>query len=1117
MAVISSLSEGAIIGLAVAGGTAALLVLVTTGLHFQKRRNQNKTETFLSLEAQPLEAKELAAFLRSERPRDDYIPNSLNAVPSLPPHRRLGSMYIDTVVPPDILDDDLPMTRANTKRLSPTRVLSRVSTGIRDSWPLTNPGHMPNALHGLARLQSQSQSTITLNQVAPPGYLVTSDPKYPNRTYSRSSKTRVLKDVAGHQRLSQPASTHSSQLTTILRSTSERLRPSQSRRKSLSRTLTSFTRPGPPPIERPSSPNKTIRVKESCEALIDKNSEISIASSFSDEQLLQTPSPEKNVERIAGRLGSAQSILPSSPSVVNGGLCNMDLEYHATRTRLSSENKQCRSKQRRDVTGVSPVRMSPVESKDYPCLPKRGIRVSAQASDHTTSRVLGPEINDPFFLNSKSAKLVSTKDQPRPLFIRKSKDSIPHQLPLKDISGNSQTPTKRDSVSSTFTTQQNTSRRSPLEPSHTSPRPSQRIKNGHKRSKTVRISVLPAAPSSVSMVPEESEESDDEQSPFRYHVPSPSVGVNKQPKSPSPSPSPSRGRSLLQRRQQKIVSSMSVFDPYIHIPPKMPLGRTINSPFGDVQIYSPTMPSPTRSSPARISQVHISPRRISSIAGNDSKGNFFHDSRLSLNTTYSRRECSVAPITSPTTLLDEIMGFPRPPTTAHSWQSEQSINFAPASFSVLPTTRPILVQTPANLCSPLPLQGKSPALSPNSEILRALENHKVPQPVLTLPFIPGHLTGPRDLPPKYESPTRSSTVSMSLSPSPSRAQTQRIPQKDSLHQSICMLRRMNSDISGYESPTSSYSQTETAASPGSSLRQTNIRQRTPKHESGSSYYHKIHNSDNYRQSGTPSNSKHRVLKHSSNGGYGISRFVPSKQLASERAISVGNNLSDLELENIVDAIPVDSSIMVSSSPTTEPENDFLPTESELSSQIRAGTVEYSSPDLTIVGGDDREEILELESPIRIQKWSDNIPKPDYHFQFPKLEPPATWNSIVLPPTRRESRENSLPSQLGLRNSFIKSSDGPSIRSSVINKNDRRSVRKSDINVEEFILRNVISKERDETRKQTCHSPSDRASFNNKIRKKPTTMWSHWNDSPRDSLYDSDGFLKSSPARLSTCL
>ena len=1134
MAAMASLSEGAIVGIAVAGSTALLLALVSTGLHIQKNRDQKLRERLLHIESGPLETKELAAFLRSDRPRDDYNPNSFNVVPSLPPHRLTGSVHVNTVAPAEELYDEPPLTRANTKRLSPTRALSRLSTGFRDSWPLANSGQVPNALHGLAKLQSQSQSTITLNQVAPPGYLITSDPKYPNRTYSRSSKTKVSKDVVRNYRPLEPGNRHTSQLTTILRSTSERLKPSQNRRKSLSRTLTSFSRSGPPPTERAPSPNGIVRLKESREPLINNRSTPSITSSIFDEQLLQKPSPEKKVARKVGKVYYKHDVSPPSPSGTDDSLCGINTVDQAIVVPLSSPSRQIRGEKGKVHAGVSPVRMSPVDPKEYPSMLRKENRASLNALGDPIRQGFDAEEYDPFYCtNSTRSKVAGTKaGGPRPLFIRKSTASISNQFsPLKDISGNSQTPRKRESVSVTFDVQHNPFQWSPIEASRSSPISPQPRKKGHKRSKTVRMSVIPAALSSVSIVPEESEESESEQSPFKYHVPSPGVRIVEPSKSPSPSP----GRSLLQRRQQNRSPSLPTFNSHIQIPPIIPMGRTMNSSIGDVQIYFPTMPSPTKSSPGRKSPFCLSPMRLSHTF--DSDFDFVREEgenspKLSPSTTHSRRECSIVPAISPTALLDEMIGFAMPPTAAHTHQPKQSIRFVPASFSVLPTTKSISVQTPSQIRTTFPQTSKSPALSPNSEILNALKNHKVPQPVLTLPTIPSHLTRHCELPPRCQSPKSPGTSS------PARSHAHKVPRNHSLHQSICMLRRMNSDVSRYESPTSTYSRTE--RSPTSSPSSPRIRKMASRRETGSIHYHNLLNSTNHRYSASSSISKHRISKHSSTAERRASKNHTRRQPELRRELSLRDMSSDPETEYIVDATPLDPIVLASSSPITEPDNDCSPARLPLSPMSRASIIDYSLPDLSIVGGADREEILELESPVRAQDWSDNIPKNNYPIQSSKREPPGTWSNIILTPTGEESKENGIFRKSGMGISIANTGHDRSVRSSIISNDDHRSSRNSAVSNNRLqVQRNSIgindrtseiisvtdtkdhvhhdkaSKEKDRKKRKrsNVHSPTDRGSPN-RLRRKPGTILRNWNDSPRDSLYDSDGFLRSSPARLS---
>ncbi|KAG9244931.1 hypothetical protein BJ878DRAFT_42579 [Calycina marina] len=1111
---VTSLTTGAIAGIAIAGFVGVLFAVITPIIYYLKRRDQRLRIALVNVEAQHHETKELAAFLRLDRPRDDYIPNSLNVVPSLfPAHRKAGSIQADTIVPKDIIDDEPLLARVNTMRLSPTRALSRLSTGLRDSWPLANTGQMPNALHGLARLQSQSQPTITLNQVAPPGYLIATDPKYPNRAYSKNSKTKVPKDVTRQNR-NLSSIDRPSQLTTILRSTSDRLKPSQTRRQSPSRTLTNFSRSGPPPREKLPSPSRPIRVKESREVLIDKRSTVSIVSSTFGEDLLRTPS------RIVDDTATSRQVMStaSSPGGNDDSLCASDTKYQPLTVSLSSPDKVRHATNGSVARGISPVKMSPASSADCPSMVQKKCRGSLQVLATQSASLL--ESHDPFYTTGErnSSHAESKIRDPKPLFIRKSTATLETpQLPLDNVPGNSQSQSNRNSESDNLTAERNTFQWSPQEASRSSSLTIQTLSKVHKRSKTVQMSVLPVSMPSVPMVPEESEESDHETLPLRFHVPSP--GLRMAGPLDSPSPNPLRA-SLVQRRKQIRPPTAPVFDPHRYIAPKIPMGTMVDSPSGDIQIYSPTMPSPISSSPTRLSPIRLSPMRLSHhfVTGEYEKASLrdtYVDSKskLSLTTAHTRRECRIATFVSPTTLLDEMIGFPKPPARAHSYHPKQSIGFVPASFSIIPTTRPASIQTPDNIMTTgFHQPSKSPALSPNSEILKALEKYKVPQPVLPLPSIPGHFTGPRDISSAFESPVGSLNFRSSYSSSPSRPQNHNIINEGSLDQSTSVLRRMNSDVT---SPT-------------------NNRERSGRRETGSLCYHNLSNEAVHR---CPASSKNRISKHSSAAERRVSKIIAHRNMALEREYYLRDMSSEPEIEFIVDGTHVDPILVISSSPVTESESDLPIAGLRFSSLFRDNKLEYSLPDLATVAGN-REDILELESPVRAQDWSDNIAKTNCLTQ-PERQPPGSWKQIVLTPRGDddEGKENStlhhrpaasriFPVQLKdgrPRSSAMSSPECQRLRESrtsqrsqttgteSIISNRKSGVRFSIPSDDALALERVKSKSGGRKRKDRSagRSPKDKFSPNS-LRKRPRTLWQNLNDSPRESLYDSDGFLRSSP-------
>jgi hypothetical protein len=172
----------------------------------------------------------------------------------------------------------------------------KMSGGIKDSWPLGSSMQMPNAL------RLQSNSTVTVNQVAPPGYIIPPDPTWLKRTYSRNTKNKVTVSAevrsspyskeppspspGPHRQIPRRAISEN-HLSTILRSTSQRLK--STRRKSISRALTVANRnSGAYVMEKLPSPRK--HASESREVLIQPQSTES-ANGLYQNYVTRTPTP----------------------------------------------------------------------------------------------------------------------------------------------------------------------------------------------------------------------------------------------------------------------------------------------------------------------------------------------------------------------------------------------------------------------------------------------------------------------------------------------------------------------------------------------------------------------------------------------------------------------------------------------------------------------------------------------------------------------------------------------------------------------------------------------------------------------------------------------------------
>jgi hypothetical protein len=747
----SSLSLGAILGIAIGGSALLLIICVSFVVSRLRRKDQLERARIEALEAPSPERIQLATALRNIYPPETcrlqtstirLFPNDDDAI------RWVGE---------DITIDE-PLAKANTKRFSSGKGFFRLSTGFRDSWPLGSSIQIPNVLLPLTRLQSNS--TVTLNQVAPPGYLVPSDPKWPKRTFSRNSRTKVsVSSEESHseyfasnpyEKIMEPLRipikrrvASENQLSTILRSTSQRLK--ESHRKSLSRTLTTISRfPGLPPLERlPTPPGKL--VSESREVLIEQKDGKATRSAIYQGYQLRTPSPAKKFAKMSGNVFPKSNHSPSPSAGSDDSLCGMDTPDLVIPAPLTSPSKHGRRNEQRHK-----MRISSSDAAQVAAMIQKDSRASVMALGHQKTTIDKTNLSvphrislasDPFFSTVKSFKPTipaANIVEPRPLYIRKatfgqeatSERPLGFTSPLQDVSGNAAAPAKRPLPEPQLSnTASNESQTNPFQwsprqamqtrASITSPkRAGSNKRKGHKRSHIVRISGLPRPPS-ICVVPEELEEAS---SPLKFNVPKAPIRIVEPSKSPSPS------QLSMSRRLSTRPPSTATFNPSVSIPELAPERSSGDLPTLGQEHYSPTL----------------------------SVCNYYAEAPNSEDEFFSNSEQS---------RISQILAgiLPNPDFNVASSRS------------------------------------KPVALSPNSEILRSIEKKTVSPfrtsasttapPLLTIP-VPGHLTGPR------EPPKRSS----SQTPRESYA---------SLESSIGILRRMNSEISNFnDSITSFYPEDE---------------------------------------------------------------------------------------------------------------------------------------------------------------------------------------------------------------------------------------------------------------------------------------------------------------------
>ncbi|EKD19512.1 hypothetical protein MBM_02749 [Drepanopeziza brunnea f. sp. 'multigermtubi' MB_m1] len=773
----TTLTTGAILGIAIGGAFLLFLLLAGIGILLVKKRHRRE---------------------RARNPEggdDEHMDMDMDLKTAIrctqPPDvgrgRRLSHSFAPFL---PVTDNDTrhewtkqdglqvpPMARSNsTHRKGFFRTPS-----VRDSWPLITPPTLP-FLPG--------QSSMVPCPVAPPGYVVGDIARWPKRTApilgrknsqdssKSASPTRdphVL-DVMPYRRIHR-RSTSEDQLSTILRSTSQRLRDAQ--RKSMTRTLSSLAQsPGLPPSERlPTPPMR--KAIESREVLIDppENAE-SVGSSIYE--YARTPSPNKRTSRSHSQRSLAPSPASSnrspkfpkspSPSVESkDSLCEVDTPDRVIPSPLASPSRRSSREPKRH-----PMRTSS-DAKDVSVTihndaPAPLFATGSEGVARSKSVLKKPQrislTSDPFYTSVRSPKPImplSLVQGPRPMSIRKAtfgQEANPERppdfnSPLRDVSGNARTTPKSPLPDPPARTDQNPFQWSPQEAMHTrdtqtSPMRSSPHKKGHKRSNIVRVPNLSRPPSTiVDAVPEEPEEA----SPLRRNA-NPrycSFLSASPPKSTNSSPTRSVASS---RRTSVRPPSTSTFNPTVII-------AALNSPsLALTPEQSPTHRSPTS---------EAGPSPTMSIC------NYYNE--LDTPTSEHGFFKPKAPIS---TSLQASPSTKKERRRAKNYSADYSADLALfSSHQNQQNQHERLLFFP-----PLPLATPSPTLTPRPDS-RPLPNitstmsglrSKAVTPAPPLLTGPDHPTGPRSEPGAHTRATLS-------------------PPRDSMASTIGMLRRMNSEIS----------------------------------------------------------------------------------------------------------------------------------------------------------------------------------------------------------------------------------------------------------------------------------------------------------------------------------
>ncbi|RDW84512.1 hypothetical protein BP6252_02102 [Coleophoma cylindrospora] len=593
-----TLSTPVIIGIAVAGAVVLCGALIFAGVLVARASHRRKKEKVQEIELPQDVGKELRAALEMKHPSEWPGRQSYSRIEGEQP-RPMPSTWTDD---DPFTGPSTPKVRRALKRrtLSPRKPMFRIS-GMRDSWPLVStmqiPPHLastppPLPLGGLLPFETgDGQSKNEFSQ---------SEPRWPPRTYSRSSRQpRQLLAFDGNdspetqhfsklvdelQRTSPRSSNRSSprkrrstsesQLSSILRSTSQRLK----RGGSLTRARSSISQfPGSPPKEPLPAPPHTeeplpIGNREKMLTPDPSSYAGSINSSIYERYINRTPSPNRMVARSAGYAPPKRDTSPTHSAASEDSLVRVQTPDLAIPSNLSSPSRKDTSSERRHpISNGAKSEFWGNDNKDRAISAVGGRNSVTAKSGHALRLSFN---GDPFYSSAQDSNQPTPSNASgeglRPYYLRKSTFGAGSDLdrpssygssstfasPLRDVSGNSQTPSRPRSPPESPTKQN---------PFHWAPEDSNSSKalqtglktsgsrrRGHKRSHTVRISALPR-PASVAAV----EELPEEESPA-------TAALKPQPLNISAPSSPTR--STTDRTSPFRPPSSAAFNPNVKVP-----------------------------------------------------------------------------------------------------------------------------------------------------------------------------------------------------------------------------------------------------------------------------------------------------------------------------------------------------------------------------------------------------------------------------------------------------------------------------------------------------------------------------------------------------------------------
>lgn len=637
----STISMAEVVGIAVGGSVALFIVLSTIAIFSCRWRHRRRGKR--AFEANEHENADVGARHATESAQPPEIALS----------RRLSFNSFQPLDDADVVwgdDAGIQIHQPTKKTAKLERNLSRSLSqkaffrvsSVRESWPLASDNLIPLAL-------LPTQSTMVLSPVAPPGYIIeekgpdgstsrlsrrksgisvdttrskspviisgrgsldSSKSHSPTKSLQTSPKRSPAKETVDVPMLQsyklQREATSNTQLSTILRSTSQRLRATH--RISLIRTVTTTGNfPGiPPPNRLPTPPRnmtaaiheelidrefsenfRRTQVTQSIEEIDENEYTESLRSSIFDCYLRRTPSPGRKAQLTFESVASEhQSKSPTPSDESQNSLCAENVSDVVFLSPLSSPSKSLRGEKRQEIDRSSDG--SAVERQTF-------IHEDSRASVSVFSAVIPnsrhndlndppqqiPLTDDPFYSSFKTSKpgIPSTKIQgPRPVsfrkatFVHEATSTRPSSSPLGESIGNIQTQTKNldpspESLPVRGLSETNPFQWNPQEAIRSAffqsgPRPKSPRRRGYKRSTVMRISTASVHSPRAASITENFNVRDEASQPqqLKFKIRKFKRPISLPPESPSPLPSGTVG----QRSSYRPPSALK-FEPVLSI------------------------------------------------------------------------------------------------------------------------------------------------------------------------------------------------------------------------------------------------------------------------------------------------------------------------------------------------------------------------------------------------------------------------------------------------------------------------------------------------------------------------------------------------------------------------